>query len=80
MATHFSIHAWTIQWRKESGRLQSVGSQSQTRLSTHAGWLKQTKKKDRKKTRFYSFGRESIYFEFICKLNKLIELVQGFRM
>ena len=33
MATHFSILAWKIPWTKEPGRLQSMGSQSQTRLS-----------------------------------------------
>ena len=33
MATHFSILAWEIPWTEEPGRLQSRGSQSQTRLS-----------------------------------------------
>ena len=33
MATHSSILAWRIPWRKEPGRLQSTGSQSQTQLS-----------------------------------------------
>ena len=33
MATHSSILAWRIPWTVEPGRLQSVGSQSQTRLS-----------------------------------------------
>ena len=27
MATHSSIHAWKIPWTKESGGLQSMGSQ-----------------------------------------------------
>ena len=38
MATHFSIHAWRILWTEEPGGLQSIASQSQTRLkrlSTH---------------------------------------------
>ena len=30
MATHSSILAWEIPWIEEPGRLQSVGSQSQT--------------------------------------------------
>ena len=30
MATHSSILAWRIPWTEELGRLQSVGSQSQT--------------------------------------------------
>ena len=34
MATHSGILAWIIPWREELGRLQSMGSQSQTRLST----------------------------------------------
>ena len=33
MATHSSILAWRIPWMEESGGLQSMGSQSQTRLS-----------------------------------------------
>ena len=37
-ATHSSILAWRIPWTEEPGRLQSMGSQSQTqlkRLSMH---------------------------------------------
>ena len=33
MATHSSILAWKIPWTEEPGRLQSMGLQSQTRLS-----------------------------------------------
>ena len=33
MVTHSSTLAWRIPWREEPGRLQSMGSQSQTRLS-----------------------------------------------
>ena len=33
MATHSSILAWRIPWAEEHGRLQSMGSQSWTRLS-----------------------------------------------
>ena len=33
MATHSSILAWKIPWMEEPGRLQSMGSQSWTRLS-----------------------------------------------
>ena len=33
MATHSSTLAWKIQWVEEPGRLQSMGSQSWTRLS-----------------------------------------------
>ena len=33
MASHSSILAWRISWTEEPGRLQSTGSQSQTRLS-----------------------------------------------
>ena len=36
MATHSSILAWRIPWKEEPGGLQSVGSHSQTRLSTHS--------------------------------------------
>ena len=34
VVTHSSICAWKIPWTEEPGRLQSMGSQSQTRLST----------------------------------------------
>ena len=34
MAAHMSILAWKIPWTEESGRLQPLGLQSQTRLST----------------------------------------------
>ena len=33
MATHSSILAWKIPWTEEPGRLQSMGSLSQTQLS-----------------------------------------------
>ena len=35
MATHSSILAWEIPWTVEPGGPQSMGSQSQTQLSTH---------------------------------------------
>ena len=36
MATHFSILVWRIPWTEKPGGLQSMGSKSQTRLSTQA--------------------------------------------
>ena len=36
MAICSRILAWKIPWTEESGRLQSMVSQSQPRLSTHA--------------------------------------------
>ena len=33
MATHSSIPAWEIPWTEEPGKLQSMGSRSQTQLS-----------------------------------------------
>ena len=38
MASHLSILAWRIPWTEEPGKLQSMGSQSQTWLNMHA-WL-----------------------------------------
>ena len=35
MAIHSSTIAWKIPWTEKPGRLQSVGSQSQTRLSNY---------------------------------------------
>ena len=42
MATHSSIFAWRIPWTEEPGGLQSMGSQSRTRLSnfTHTHTMK----------------------------------------
>ena len=45
MATHSSILAWRVLWIEEPGRLQSMGSQSQTqlsRLSRHDSFLELT--------------------------------------
>ena len=39
MATHSSILAWRIPWTEESGGLQSMGLQSQTRLKQLSIWL-----------------------------------------
>ena len=36
MATHSSTLAWKIPWTEEPGGMQSMGSQSQTRLSDFA--------------------------------------------
>ena len=36
MATHSSILAWRIPWTEEPDGLQSMGSQSQTRLKQHS--------------------------------------------
>ena len=33
MTTHSMVPAWRIPWTEEPGELQSMGSQSQTRLS-----------------------------------------------
>ena len=41
MATHSSTLAWKIPWMEEPGRLQSMGSQSRTRLSNFTGSLVQ---------------------------------------
>ena len=42
-ATHSSVLSWRIPWPEERGRLQSMGSQSQTRLSTPMHGLTPTK-------------------------------------
>ena len=42
MATHSSVLAWKIPWMEEPGRLQSMGSQSQTRLSNFTFTLTNT--------------------------------------
>ena len=39
MATHFSILSWKIPWTEEPSRLQSIGSQSWTRLSNFTFFL-----------------------------------------
>ena len=42
MATHSSILVWRIPWSEEPGRLQSMGLQSQTRLSNLTNSLTHT--------------------------------------
>ena len=39
MVTHSSILAWKIPWTEDPGRLQSMGPQSQTRLSDFTFFL-----------------------------------------
>ena len=39
MATHSSILAWRIPWMEEPGSLQSMGSQSRTRLSDFTSYI-----------------------------------------
>ena len=41
MATHSSILAWKAPWTEEPGGLQSMGSQSQTRLNDYTTFLYQ---------------------------------------
>ena len=44
MAAHSSNLAWKISWTEEPGRVQSMGSQSRTRLSVMLrGWLLEDK-------------------------------------
>ena len=38
MSTHSSTLAWKIPWMEERGGLQSMGSQSRTRLSDFTWW------------------------------------------
>ena len=42
MATHSSTLAWKIPWTEGPGRLQSMGSQSQTRLRDFTFTAKET--------------------------------------
>ena len=51
MATNCSVIDWKIPWTEEPDGLQSMGSQSQTRLSTHTQRNKQIKKKKRERER-----------------------------
>ena len=46
MATHSSILAWKIPWTEAPGRLQSMGSQSRTRLSDFTSLLDRIQKHD----------------------------------
>ena len=45
MASHSSVLAWRIPWTEEPGRLQFIGSQSQTRLSNFHFSFKQSQMK-----------------------------------
>ena len=52
MAIHSSTIAWKISWTEEPGRLQSMGSQSRTRLSDllHQRSMKGDKRKAGRKS------------------------------
>ena len=59
MAPHFSILAWKIPWMEEPGRLQSMGLQSQTRLSDFTKSLQKTvNTRDQR-------GRESVKWKIL---------------
>ena len=59
MAPHFSILAWKIPWMEEPGRLQSMGLQSQTRLSDFTESLQKTvNTRDQR-------GRESVKWKIL---------------
>ena len=50
MATHSSILAWKMPWTEEPGGLQSRGSQSRTRLSTHSTYTSTSSRPEAWKT------------------------------
>ena len=58
MTTHFTLLAWRIPWTEDPGGLQSMGLQSQTRLRTHALYIKQITNKDT----LHSTGNYTQYF------------------
>ena len=72
MATYSSILTWRIPWTEEPGRLQSMGSQSQTQLSMpatdiHSFSLHQPGSSDarmRLKEKIMKEPRESDYLHF----------------
>ena len=59
MSTHSSILAWKIPGTEEPGELQSMGSQSRTRLSTHTLYLKDHRL-------MQSFFKKNV--KFYCKI------------
>ena len=54
MPTHSSILAWRITWTEEPTTLQSMGSQSQTLLSTHTHTQTHAKDTDYATCSFYT--------------------------
>ena len=67
MAPHFSILAWKIPWMEEPGRLQSMGLQSQTRLSDFTKSLQKTvNTRDQR-------GRESVKWKILKAQTKIQE-------
>ena len=61
MATDSSILAWRIPWTEEPGRLQSMGSQSQTQLEINRPSLIR-----RVTEKGSSFNKYTIYRIIIC--------------
>ena len=59
MATHSNILAWEIPWTEKPGGVQSMGSQSQTRLSSHTHTkLEQEDRKDTQSRKQYVKARK----------------------
>ena len=65
MATHSSTLSWKIPWMEETGRLQSMGLQSWTRLNNFTGSLDtQTHYLDWNPQVLFSTCRHSVWFTF----------------
>ena len=69
MATHSSISAWKIPWTEDPGRLQSMGLQSQTRLSNN-----NNNKKEREYSGLISFRMD--WFDLLAAQGTLKSLLQ----
>ena len=62
MATNCSVIDWKIPWTEEPDGLQSMGSQSQTRLSTHTQRNKKKKKERERESFTISLQNEFLVF------------------
>ena len=80
LATQSSAHAWRLLWTEEPGGLQSMGSQSRTRLkqlSTHTG-LCRSLSHDLGQHRSYGLKRNSIHiFPKIRRNGRFCRLQRG---
>ena len=75
MATHSSTLTWKIPWTEERGRLQSMGSQSRTRLSDFAFTLLAFRHTHPRKS---SWGDAVTQFNFFLTLFQVYQILFTF--
>ena len=77
MATHSSTLAWKIPWMEEPGRLQSMGSLSQTRLKRLSSSSRKEDREDVSLFFFPSCANDGTFFAFSLIEWEIKEFLSG---